>query len=572
MKTNHTAFQSAIFNFKVSYLIVKRTAKNIFSAKQIGGKKADGHNGYSTVYSSKSQLWNPFDGEKTLMLTAGKIQNLRVACAKINGIEVPANTVFSFWNLVGKPSSANGFVMGREVREGCIVPAIGGGLCQLSNALYDAALKAGFEIIERHKHSKVVKGSLAEINRDATIKWNYIDLQFKSPGSFYIEALMGAEELEIRIHTSASQTANSTLLQKNTHDDINNCNTCGQDDCNRHALVTAQALKTAVLLDEHWPEFNQYINTTHTDNTVYYVPYPLTGKLRRPKYAWNMPKNACIKPATITALLRSYKLRKLAIKGAAIQKEILKTDYKLAARYAELLTYDCTHLVITQSLLPHLWQMGALMGRSYDVLMTKLPINSIHSILNTAKKNHPESPTLGDFRADKQLQLAEQKALAGARKIITPHTYIAKLLGDKCTVIDWQLPSAKNNNIKGNKIVFPASALGRKGSYQIKQLAEELNLALAIGGNAMEFDGFWGNIKTEKWNRSFEGVAAIVLPAYIENNPRTLLAAIANNIPVICTENCGVEGLPGVITVAAGDYEALKNACKEHLLVPEQVV
>ena len=63
----------------------------------------------------------------------------------------------------------NGFVAGRELREGCMVSSIGGGLCQLSNALYAAALEAGCEIVERHAHSKVVPGSLAERGLDATV-------------------------------------------------------------------------------------------------------------------------------------------------------------------------------------------------------------------------------------------------------------------------------------------------------------------------------------------------------------------------------------------------------------------
>ena len=69
------------------------------------------------------------------------------------------------------------------------MPTIAGGLCQLSNALYDTALKANFEIIERHRHTKVIKSSLAEQDRDATVKWNYVDLRFKSTRSFRMTAI-----------------------------------------------------------------------------------------------------------------------------------------------------------------------------------------------------------------------------------------------------------------------------------------------------------------------------------------------------------------------------------------------
>jgi len=64
---------------------------------------------------------------------------------------------------VGARRALRGFVAGRELREGCVIPSLGGGLCQLSNALYDAALKAGVEIVERHAHSQVIPASLAEV-------------------------------------------------------------------------------------------------------------------------------------------------------------------------------------------------------------------------------------------------------------------------------------------------------------------------------------------------------------------------------------------------------------------------
>jgi vancomycin resistance protein YoaR len=110
--------------------------------------------------------------EAEWILQAGKIQNLRVAIKAIDGIEIPAGKVFSFWEQVGKPTTRRGFAAGRELRQGCIIPSVGGGLCQLSNALYDASLQANLEIVERYRHSQVIPGSLAEIDRDATVFWN----------------------------------------------------------------------------------------------------------------------------------------------------------------------------------------------------------------------------------------------------------------------------------------------------------------------------------------------------------------------------------------------------------------
>ena len=53
----------------------------------------------------------------------------------------------------GGRRGARGFATGRMLREGCPIPAIGGGLGQLSNALYEVALASGCRILERHAHS-----------------------------------------------------------------------------------------------------------------------------------------------------------------------------------------------------------------------------------------------------------------------------------------------------------------------------------------------------------------------------------------------------------------------------------
>jgi len=105
----------------------------------------------------------------------GKIQNLRAAVRRLNGVEVPAGALFSFWRQVGRATKRRGFVSGRMLQSGCVVPSIGGGLCQLSNAIYQLALEARCEIVERHAHSIRLDGMPIH---DATVAWNYIDLRF----------------------------------------------------------------------------------------------------------------------------------------------------------------------------------------------------------------------------------------------------------------------------------------------------------------------------------------------------------------------------------------------------------
>ena len=104
------------------------------------------------VAEKRAPLWRELSPDE-FPLTAGKVENLRIAARAFHGLEIPPGGVLSFWRQLGRTTRRKGFHSGRELREGCIVPAIGGGLCQLSGLLYQTALEAGLEIIERHGHS-----------------------------------------------------------------------------------------------------------------------------------------------------------------------------------------------------------------------------------------------------------------------------------------------------------------------------------------------------------------------------------------------------------------------------------
>ncbi|MEP7038886.1 MAG: VanW family protein, partial [Acidobacteriota bacterium] len=428
----HKRGQAAVFRVKASLLQLKRGFENFLDSK-IKHQKISGElNTAPVVAESKTPLWTESADEEQFLL-AGKVHNLRLVAKKLNGLEIPAGEIFSFWKNVGQASRLKGFVVGRELREGCIIPTTGGGLCQISNALYDAALKANFEIIERHAHSQIIPGSLAEQGRDATVFWNYIDLQFRSPNAFRIEAFLGKDHLSIKFKSEnkpkkvlqISRNGAKNNLQA-SNQNPNSCATCGVESCFRSLKPKANFNfgKTAFLVDEYSPEFDEYIQKTRGEKDVLFIP--LDGKrFKKANYAWNLQGFARTKQSLFTTLERSYKSRKLAAQGAQRQKNLLAMYEKLAESYAKNLRYDVLHVVVQQNLLPFLWKSGVLGGRTFDVLMNSLPMREIQKRLDFAVSLHPESATLGDFRADANLLEAETEALQNADKIITPHTEIA---------------------------------------------------------------------------------------------------------------------------------------------------
>jgi hypothetical protein len=524
------------------------------------------------IAESRTLLWTEHETSER-RLVAGKIHNLRLAIRRLNGVEVPGGAVFSFWKHVGRASRLKGYVAGRELREGCLIPSIGGGLCQLSNALYDAAVRAGFDIVERHPHTQVVAGSLAESDRDATVFWNYVDLRFKSARAFRIEIKLTTESLVVRFKGEPRRDRKRLALRTESisvfkqANELENCSTCGTQDCFRQLAAQTSASdvgRTAYLVDEYWPEFDRYINGTKRKTDL--LGIPVDGrKLRRPNYAWTTSGFDVVKQCRLFTLSRSYQSRKLANQGAARQTALLATHEQLANRYASLLPYDVTHVTVMQSLLPFLWRGGHLGGRTFDVLMTKLPLAVLHTRLDEAFRLHSQSRTLQDFRAADWLVETEREALDQARQIIAPHTEIAALYPEKSVLIDWLIPSAAApiKRVTGCtvKLVFPATNVGRNGIYELREAIAGLDVQLVIMGAVLEDQDFWNGLQVERLLKCEDWLAnatAVVLPAFVEHKPRRLLEAVARGVPVVASNACGLKNVSGVITVRAGDVSSLR--------------
>jgi hypothetical protein len=530
---------------------------------------------------SHSQLWVGATAAEWI-LQAGKIQNLRQALRSIDGVEIPAGGIFSFWAQVGRPTASRGFVAGRELREGCIIPSIGGGLCQLSNALYDAALKAGLEIVERHAHNQVIPGSLAEIDRDATVFWNYVDLRFRTRAPLRIEAVMDDRTLTVRFHLVAQEVIEAPAVAL-PPSSANSCLACGVISCFRQQQPTVLAGRTAYLVDDYWPEFDRYIQSTRTDRD--YLLLPVDGqRLRKANYAWQTGGfDRVWQHRSILALrvAQSYLLR-LVDQGAKYQKLLLGQSVYLAKIYSRSLTTDSTHLVVAQSLLPHLWRAGYLAGRSFDVLMTALPMDRLQQRLDQGAACYPHSPTLNNFRVSTELAIAEIAALQQARQLITPHAELANLWPHKTRQLDWVMPVNKAmdktelsqpapisvQNISP-VLVLPSASIGRKGIYELRSAIAGLDIQLIIAGGELEDPDFWQGYWVEyqpSYQQALVRADIVVAPAWVEHQPRRLLQSIAHGIPTICSTACGLPELPGLTQVPIGDTNALRAAIATTLL------
>jgi hypothetical protein len=520
------------------------------------------------IAEKQAPLWREVSAEE-FPLTAGKVENLRLAARAFNGIEIPPGGVMSFWRQLGRTTRRRGFQTGRELREGCIVPAVGGGLCQLSGLLYQAALDAGLEIIERHGHSRVVPGSQAERDLDATVFWNYVDLRFRSHLPWRIEVELTATELVVSMRAASGSRQPETPVPMRFAAPRalppGDCLTCGTTGCFRHPSAVkdnAPSLgHSAFLLDARWPEFDRWCAEHSRPGDRWFTPMD-GGKWRKPNYHWSVPDGIAVRHATPAALRRSWNQRRLPAQGARRQRVLIRGEAEMARTYARMLDPQCRHVVVSQNLLPHLWRLGVLGGRSFDVLMERWPIEELQRRLDLAKSAHPQSTTLGDFRADTELLSAEREALAAAGRLITPHLALAAYFGPRAWLIPWEMPAPtpRFTVAERTSLFFPASRLGRKGAFELAAaLKSGIDAELRFLGAADEgsADPFVGLNCCRGKASDLASASALVLPAWIEHQPRLALLALASGIPVIATEACGLPPHENLHVIAAPDAAVL---------------
>lgn len=105
-----------------------------------------------------------------------RVHNIELAARQIDGLLLQPGQEFSFNAVVGKRTAQRGFRSAPVLVGGELVDGVGGGICQLSTTLYNAALLADLPIRERVHHSRPL-GYVAP-GRDATVYDGLYDLRF----------------------------------------------------------------------------------------------------------------------------------------------------------------------------------------------------------------------------------------------------------------------------------------------------------------------------------------------------------------------------------------------------------
>ena len=132
--------------------------------------------------SSFTTRYNAGDRDRTT--------NLVIACKKINGKVLMPGETFSYNATLGPRTYSAGYKDAKVYEGGQVVDGIGGGICQISSTLYNAALMSDMEIVERRNHQFVT--SYVSQGRDATVVYGSTDFKFKNTRKYPVRIVASA--------------------------------------------------------------------------------------------------------------------------------------------------------------------------------------------------------------------------------------------------------------------------------------------------------------------------------------------------------------------------------------------
>ncbi|OUQ85302.1 vancomycin resistance protein [Brevibacillus brevis] len=112
--------------------------------------------------------------------------NIKQALSKIHNEKIKPQQVFSFNEIVGNSNlPEGGWQKAGVIQDGQLADDYGGGICQVSSTLYNAAAEAGMIMVERHNHSKSVR--YVPVGQDATVAYGYMDFKFTNLYDFPVK-------------------------------------------------------------------------------------------------------------------------------------------------------------------------------------------------------------------------------------------------------------------------------------------------------------------------------------------------------------------------------------------------
>ena len=115
--------------------------------------------------------------------TENATSNMHVALEACNGSVIEPGEKWSFNDNTGDTNLESlGYKSANVISGGKITQGIGGGICQTSSTIYNAAIRSNMTIVARYNHAW--PSSYVPVGLDATINYPYLDLVLQNASSY----------------------------------------------------------------------------------------------------------------------------------------------------------------------------------------------------------------------------------------------------------------------------------------------------------------------------------------------------------------------------------------------------
>ena len=132
--------------------------------------------------------------------TPGRLNNVQLVAELIDGTLIAPGDTFSFNGTTGERTAAKGFQEAPVIINGELQNGLGGGICQVSTTVFNAAFDAGLPITARTNHALYI--SHYPLGRDATVNYPDLDLKFVNDTAHWLllRTFVGAGSLTVNLY------------------------------------------------------------------------------------------------------------------------------------------------------------------------------------------------------------------------------------------------------------------------------------------------------------------------------------------------------------------------------------
>ncbi|NCC75228.1 MAG: hypothetical protein EOM08_02205 [Clostridia bacterium] len=143
--------------------------------------------------------------------------NLKLASDIIHGTLLQPGDTFSFNEVVGRRTAERGFMEAGVILNGALVKDLGGGVCQVTTTVMQAAMMSDYKLVERAPHSW--PSSYTAVGLDATIDWFGPDFKFQNNTDFPLGIVASYEKPKLTVKIYGRQLDEGlTISLRSTRD------------------------------------------------------------------------------------------------------------------------------------------------------------------------------------------------------------------------------------------------------------------------------------------------------------------------------------------------------------------